>query len=215
MTTQEPEHGMNEMRDLASDAEYAANEIGGEQTGSAIREFVRDQSSFNKVMVDTFDEIKQQMQSMSRRMQSMTDAIGILKGGHARNEVVRNAELIAFDLGIKYVRDVAKIELAKWAQTHSNSGIEASDLRSFREADLVIEAHDGSDKVYVAVEISFTADKRDTDRAIRNAGFLHRFTGYEAHSVVASVQNDRDVAQQVEQGLVHWYEIDQSTLRAD
>lgn len=88
-------------------------------------------------------------------------------------------------------------------------------MRSFREADLVIEAHHGSDKMYVAVEISFTADKRDTDRAIRNAGFLHRFTGYEAHSVVASVQNDHDVAQQVEQGLVHWYKIDQSTLRAD
>ena len=64
MTTQEPERGMNEMSDLASDAEYAANELDGEQTGSAIREFVRDQSSLNKVMVDTFDEIKQQMQSI-------------------------------------------------------------------------------------------------------------------------------------------------------
>ena len=38
----------------------------------------------------------------------------------------------------------------------------------------------------IAVEISYTADRRDTDRATRNADYLTRFTGQTGHAVVAS-----------------------------
>ena len=53
-----------------------------------------------------------------------------------------------------------------------------------------MQAIDGSEIVYIAVEISFTADKRDSDRAIRNSAMLEQFTGCQARAVVASVKND-------------------------
>ena len=69
--------------------------------------------------------------------------------------------------------------------------------------------------MYLAVEVSFTADKRDADRAVRNVEFLRRCTGNEAKAVVASVKNDRHVSQLIKQGLVYWHQIDEDTLKAD
>jgi hypothetical protein len=170
--------------------------------------FVRTQVEINKAIVERLDTI-------NKKVGRIQDDIGIVKGGHARNEAIRDARLITFDLGMEYLRTVEGDELAELSQAHSNIGIEGSDLRSFRQADLVIEASRDSGKTYIVVEVSFTADKRDTERAIRNADFLRRFTGCEAAAVVASVKNDYDVAQQVEQKLIHWHQIDERALRAD
>ena len=164
-------------------------------------------------------EPEQDIQRMSRlikeRQHSMIDDIGQVKGGYTRAEVAQEAGVIALDMGLGYVRNVQKLELALWAQRHSNSGIETSELRSFRAADLVVETTNGSEIIYLAVEISYTADKRDTDRAQRNAAFLERFTGCPARAVVASVENDYYVTEQVEQGLVHWHRIERRSLAPD
>ena len=64
--------------------------------------------------------------------------------------------------------------------------------RSFRNADLVVEATDGTGTRYIAMEVSFTADLRDCDRAVRNAGLITRFTGKPAQAAVASVRNDKE-----------------------
>ena len=78
-----------------------------------------------------------------------------------------------------------------------------------------MQATDDSGIIYIAVEVSFTADERDTDRALRNADFLERFTGHRARAAIASVRNDDHVTEQVEKGLVHWYSIDQRSLNPD
>ena len=83
--------------------------------------------------------------------------------------------------------------------------------RSFRNADLVIEATDGTGTRYIAMEVSFTADRRDCDRAIRNAGLITRFTGKPAQAAVASVRNDREAAEAVESGAVYWHELEDRT----
>ena len=79
----------------------------------------------------------------------------------------------------------------------------------------MIEASDSEESVYVVIEVSYTADHRDTERVMRNAEFIHRLTGREAKPVVASVKNDRHVTQQVEQKLVHWHQIDVGSLKAE
>ena len=76
-------------------------------------------------------------------------------------------------------------------------------------------ATDGSDTVYVAVEVSFTANKRDVDRAQRNAEFLKRFTGCRAKPAIASVKNDDYVSDQVDRGSVHWHSISRRSLEPD
>ena len=73
--------------------------------------------------------------------------------------------------------------------------------RSFRNADLVVEATDGTGTRYIAMEVSFTADLRDCNRAVRNARLIESFTGKPAQPAIASVRNDREAAEAVESGV--------------
>ena len=168
-----------------------------------------------EVIKNRQDSMAEDVEVIKSRQDSMAEDIGQVKGGHARAEVAREAGVIAFDMGLGYVRSVEKLELAAWAQKHSNSGFTTAELRSFRAADLVVQAIDGSEIVYIAVEISFTADKRDSDRAIRNSAMLEQFTGCQARAVVASVKNDDYVSEQVNKELIHWHPIDQRSLDPD
>ncbi len=168
-----------------------------------------------EVIKNRQDSMAEDVEVIKNRQDSMAEDIGQVKGGHARAEVAREAGVIAFDMGLGYVRSVEKLELAAWAQKHSNSRFTTAELRSFRAADLVVQAIDGSEIVYIAVEISFTADKRDSDRAIRNSAMLEQFTGCQARAVVASVKNDDYVSEQVNKELIHWHPIDQRSLDPD
>lgn len=152
---------------------------------------------------------------IERMVSRLVVDVGDIKGNIAKYEVARDARLITFDLGVQYLREIERDELARWAQELSHKGVETRALRSFRKADLVIEASGGDEIVYVVVEVSYTADRRDTERVMRNAEFLRQATGHEAKPVVASVKNDRHVSQQVEQQLVHWHEIDEGSLKAE
>ena len=81
-------------------------------------------------------------------------------------------------------------------------------MDSFTKADLVIKVRDGDRFTsYIAVEISYTADQRDIERAQRNAELLTRFTGRPSRAVVASVRNDPVVNSLVNSGYVNWYQI--------
>ena len=152
---------------------------------------------------------------IERIVSGLVDDVGDIKGYIAKYEVARDARLITFDLGVQYLREIERDELARWAQELSHRGVETRALRSFRTADLVIEASGGEESLYVVVEVSYTADHRDTERVMRNAQFVSQVTGREAKPVVASVKNDRHVSQQVEQQLVHWHQIDEGSMKAD
>ena len=104
-------------------------------------------------------------------------------------------------MGLEFVRTLSSDELRDMAGNTLPRDIG----RSFRNADLVIQATDGADARYIAMEVSSTADHRDCDRAIRNAGLITRFTGRPAQPAVASVRNDRAAAEVVESGTVCWH----------
>ena len=142
----------------------------------------------------------------------MQDDLSVLKGGHARNAAERQAGLIAEDLGLEYVRTLTFDDIRNLVRSHDTTDIPVNDLRSFRLADLVVEAAQEGDACYVAVEISFTANGRDTKRALRNAGFLTRFTGRRAYAVVASVQVDDRIRDILDDGDVSWHRLDRKTL---
>lgn len=239
MSTHES-NNLNRMSELAREIHHNASDIDPDHPvgspGDPLSQFVRNQAELNQTMVETFasinedmgtirndvQEIRTQQESLvrdvariDRRQDAMSRDIAQVKGGHARAEVAQEAGVIALDMGLQYVRNVEKLELAQWAQANSNRGINPSDLRSFREADLVVEASDGADTIYIAVEISFTADRRDTDRAQRNAQFLQMFTGHPARAAIASVKNDDGATGQIDSGLVHWHSIERRSLEPD
>ena len=152
-------------------------------------------------------EQRQFNEAFTRRLNRIEGDISNFRGTYARESLLRDAVGITIDMGFEYVRIVPSEELARMAQGAAGD-IPRNELRSFRRADLIIEASDGRDTHYIAVEISYTADRRDTDRAQRNARFLADFTGGRTHAVIASVRNDEYVSQQVDSGGVYWHPLD-------
>ena len=134
------------------------------------------------------------------------------------DRAVEDARGMAGDMEREYVRTLSKEDLGRFAENALNqeSLRERRDqLRSFRNADLIIETKDGAATKYVAIEISFTADHRETDRAERNAELLTEFTGAPAIPAVASVRNDKYVERQVELGRVYWHPLEDRTPRPE
>ena len=110
-------------------------------------------------------------------------------------------------MGLEFVQTLSARDLSDMA----GNTLPRNVGRSFRNAGLVTLATDGTDTRYIAMEVSFTADRRDCDRAIRNAGLITRFTGKAAQAAVASVRNDREATEAVESGAVYWHELEDRT----
>ena len=145
---------------------------------------------------------------MERGFASIRRDLGILKGAHARTSAIRQATAITDELGLTRVRNLDYDELRDISVAADTSGITHNEIISFRMADLVMEASDQSgDTCFVAVEISYTADPRDTRRALRNANFLTRFTGHPSYAVVAGIDQDDRIKEAIESGELIWYRL--------
>ena len=175
--------------------------------------FVQQQQQSNDRMqefVDQQREVNEQQRQFNDRTEARMDRlegdISVMKGGHARSRGIKAAPAIADDLGLEYVRTVPRAELVAVTRQLAGADITISDRRSFRDADLIIEAADGATTVYVAVEISYMADRRDSDRAERNARYLAQHMNLPAHASVASVRNDRELQDLIDAGNIHWHQ---------
>ena len=170
------------------------------------RQFNAEQLQFNERM-DTFvTEQRQFNEAFARRPTRIEGDMTNFRGTYAENAAERNAVAIAAELDLEYVRSVPQEDLVRMTRGVRDR-LSVNQLRSFWTADLIIEASDGSNTHYIAVETSYTADQRDTDRVLRNVQFLTEFTGNAAQAVIASVRNDRYVDSQVESGAVYWYQL--------
>ena len=158
------------------------------------------------------DRVDDDLSTLKAGQAQMQEDLSLLKGGHARNAAERQAVLIAEDLGLEYVRTLTFDDVSVMVRSHDTTDIPVHDLRSFRLADLIMEATDAGESCYVAVEISFTANGRDTKRMLRNAGFLTRFTGRRAYAVIASVKVDDRNCGILDDGEVSWYRLERKTL---
>ena len=153
---------------------------------------------------------------LEAKVQSITDDVGVLKGAHARNIAIEDAASIARDMGLRLTRTLTRGDIVDLEDAADTSGIPANELRSFRLADLIMEARAGEGEAcYVAVEVSFTVNGRDTSRAIRNADFLSRFTGRRSYPAVVGSHRDERVRDAIESGEVFWYRLDSHQLDAE
>ena len=145
--------------------------------------------------------------NLEERVGRVENDIGTLKGDFARTRAIQDAPGIASDMGLEFVQTLTSTDLGRMA----GDAITKNVSRSFRNADLVIEPTDGTGTRYTVMEVSFTADRRDCDRAIRNAGPIARFTGKPAKAPVASVRNAREATEAVESGAVYWHPLEDRT----
>ena len=150
------------------------------------------------------------------RIQSIQNDLGMLKGAHARNAAIGEAPHIAQDMGFNWTKNLSQKNLWDLTKISDTSGIPTNELRSFHRADLIMEATGREGETcYIAVEISFTVNGRDTTRALRNAGFLTKFTGKPAYAAVVGLRRDDRVQDSIESGQVFWYQLPMEVLQAE
>ena len=184
--------------------------------------FVVEQRKFNdKVeafIADTtkrFDSLNGRFDGLSEKVDGLKDDIALVKGGHARNEMRRNASLIADDLGCTLISEMSQGVIVAFAKVATDNGVASNEVESFRNADMVMLVQDANNKPgYVAVEASFTVDGNDVRRATRNADYLHQYTGMPSYAVVAGVDVLPEAQQQVDQGKVSLYRIAKRDIQA-
>ena len=163
-----------------------------------------------------FDAVDARFATVNGSIQKLRNDIAPLKAAHARNAAIDDAIAIASDLGLRRTKNLTRDEVWELTESVDTSGIPTNELRSFRRADLIVEATDKNDEVcYVAVEISFTANGRDTVRAIRNAEYLNRFTGKRTYAAVAGLNRDNRVNEIFESGRAFWYQLDPDHLEVE
>ena len=182
------------------------------ETNKFVAETKKFMEETNKFVVAT----NRRFDSLENRVQSLQDDVGTLKGAHARSAALREGPFIADDMGLRWVKDLTPVDL--WALTdRAPADTPANELNSFRRADLIVEATnlDSGEPCYIAVEISFTANGRDTTRALRNAAFLTQFTGRRSYPAIASLRRDHRIEDLIESGEVFWYQLDREVLEAE
>ena len=177
------------------------------QFATYVTDFIRRQEEFNARQEETNARVEE-------RLQRITDDLGVLKG-HAAGRIAREmSDDIAEHLGYEITQQLNGNDLRAMLRGSTPYDIPVSVRRSFYVADLVakVEDQDGNE-LFMAVEASYTADERDTRRAVRNAGLISRFTGLTAVPVVASLENDHAVQQLVDDGQVQWFQFQAQDLQ--
>ena len=137
-------------------------------------------------------------------------------GGWARNGTIRRAPLVAVRMGYDYVRTLDCADLVRMVCGADTADLTPEEIDDFACADLVIEAVEwgGEATIYIAMEISYTANRSDTRRAIRNAALLTRFTGQPARPAVGSlcVRKDPELDALIADGGVYYHRVSERHL---
>ena len=160
--------------------------------------------------------VEGRLETVESGLNALRNDVAPLKAAHARNAAIEDALEIAESVGLRYTKSLTRKDL--WDVTYSvdTSNVPPNELESFRRADLIMEATDETGKpCYIAVEISFTVNGRDTDRAIRNAGFLTKWTGRPSRAVVAGFRRDNRIQSCIESGDVSWHQLDAEDLEVE
>ena len=176
------------------------------------RRFEEINRRFDALAADTnrrFDE-------HSRDIRKLQDDVGILKGAHARNVAARDYGWMTRNMGLLPVRILPINEVDEFAIALREMGVARNEFESFRLADMLIEAADADGETrYIAVEVSFTVDERDTGRAMRNAAYLAELTGKPVRAAVVGANVDDRVRALVQSGEVYWHQFSDRDLQAD
>ena len=189
----------------------AERQIGQLRTDTE-RRFDAAERQIDQLRTDT----ERRFDALERQFDQLRTDVAPLKAAHARNAARHEVDLMAEEQGLAFVRTLDREEIRDLVRSSDTDGISKHELRSFRLADIVLCATDHAGaECYVAVEVSYTANGRDTSRAQRNARFLTRFTGRRAYAVVAGLRFDERIRRSVESGAIAWYQLDPEVLEVD
>ena len=179
---------------------------------------VANQARLNGIQ-DEITEFKDQANAKfaeaDARFKGLANDAAEVKGGHAYIMTIQRPAIVAERLGFYFDRVLTSGELVDLVREVPGVITSDNERESFLNADLVLKVKDKADILtnYIAMEISYTGQDRDSRRAIRNAGFLSQFTGRPAYAAIASVKNDATTQAQIENKALLWYEIRAADLQ--
>ena len=153
------------------------------------------------------------LENVEEGQKRILDELGALKGSSmflaARFEI---PELV-HRMGFRYLRKLSRNDLFHMVADNDTDDMPTPALRSFREADFIIEVADQSGATnYLTAEASLTVDERDVERVVRNAEYIRRFTGKPGRPVLMGVRYVNEVASVIDSSEIYWYQIDESVL---
>ena len=145
--------------------------------------------------VESIKELDTSTKRLTDTARISSGHIGDMRELFVSQKVVREAAIIADRMGLRAVGTLEPQDIIGIWNTGKakglTEGIHKDDENSFKIAGLIMVARTGDGAwCYVAVEISYTADERDTTRAIRNAEYITNFTETPCYAAVAGVSKD-------------------------
>ena len=211
----------NEMLKEIADLRQIQNEMLKTQdsmlkTQDSILKEIADLRQTQNEMLKTQNSMLERLDNVEDNTKQNTVQIGDLKGLFMERSARDDAPIITSDMGLRWLKTLGRGEVVMIADEAQRSGLTAGisrdHMRAFRRADLVIEASDGDGEThYVAVEVSYTADNRDTERATRHAEYITRFTGIPAYAAIASVHIDNRIEDDLTEDAPHPLDVDHET----
>ena len=150
------------------------------------------------------------LDNIDSRLDRMEGDNASLKGFGAEHRAGIEIVNIVEHLGKTWMRTLGRDEIVAFERAANIQGIPRADLLSYRAADIIAEATDEAGTAcYVVVEVSYTANGRDTTRATRSAGLLSRFTGINAYPVIAGIRVDNTTQGLIDDGQIHFYKLEE------
>ena len=150
------------------------------------------------------------LDNIDSRLDRMEGDNASLKGFGAEYRAGIEIVNIVEHVGKTWTRTLGRDEIVAFERVASIQGIPRAHLLSYRAADIIAEATDEDGATcYVVVEVSYTANGRDTTRATRSAGLLSRFTSINAYPVIAGFRTDNATQELIDDGQIHFYELEE------
>ncbi|MXY07343.1 MAG: hypothetical protein F4Y61_01690 [Rhodothermaceae bacterium] len=158
---------------------------------------------------ETIKELHCRMDKFDKTLARIGNHLGILRGSHARSEILGKLSLVADYFSYNVLDSLSRGDILDLSRTVAQGlAVSPGDLKSFTEADAIIKvANQNGDHIYLALEISFTVAEKDISRATRNAGYIKHATGIETFAVVAGVDILPEVQERTNAGEALFYPI--------
>ena len=167
-------------------------------------------AAFTTEMRAFAEAVNRRLDNIDARFDRMERDNSDIKGDSAERKAAREIANIVEDLGKIWVRNLDREEIYALERAANIQGIPRGHLRSYRGADIIAEALEADDDApcYVVVEASYTANGRETTRAIRSAWLLSRFSGKPAYPIIAGVRVDNETREAIDAGEIQYYELE-------
>ena len=173
-----------------------------------MRQEIQHISQTQTEMQQTQTEMQSDVGMLKNDVGVLKDDVGMLKGLSAFAPTERRYGLIALELGLEPEDLLTPVEIARLSMNDAARDIDQSAIQSFRDSDLVVSARASDGELcYIAVEISYTVDHSDIDRAIAHAELITLLTGAPAFPVVSGVRAAAVAETRLASDTIHWHKL--------